>query len=275
VDNAGIALTSVAGNEATVRLNGDGTLTYSDPAGVFAGLGPGQTVTDSFTYLAQDGEGGFARATVTVTVTGVATGGEDDEPAFPPSFNLWRLFNTDTGGHFFTFNRIERDVVLEDLSQYRLEPNTFEVIAPSRAAGDSEGTEPGSSGGEAGTGVLASDKDGEVEAVYRFFNTETGGHFYTLSEAERDFVIDTLPSYRFEGVGFGAYNDPDDRSGLVPVFRFFNTETGGHFYTASEEERDFVLEELPSYRFEDIGFYALPEQTSSGRAVDFGGDALM
>lgn len=53
-----------------VRINADGTLTY-DPNGEFAGLSEGQTATDRFTYTINDGQGGEATATVTVTIHGV------------------------------------------------------------------------------------------------------------------------------------------------------------------------------------------------------------
>ena len=41
-----------------------------------------------------------------------------------------------------------------------------------------------------------------------------------------------------------------------PVFRFFNTATGAHFYTPSAQERSAILRTLPTYREEGIGFYA-------------------
>ncbi|MBV8945956.1 MAG: cadherin-like domain-containing protein [Solirubrobacterales bacterium] len=56
---------------AAVKLGEDGSFTY-DPAGAAAlqGLSHGQSVTDTFTYRATDRRGGFATATVTITVTG-------------------------------------------------------------------------------------------------------------------------------------------------------------------------------------------------------------
>jgi hypothetical protein len=69
--------------------------------------------------------------------------------------------------------------------------------------------------------------------VYRFFNTQTGVHFYTDDEAERDHVIATWPQFAFEGVAFHAFRrDP----GTVAVRRYFNTATGTHFYTTSADE---------------------------------------
>jgi len=93
--------------------------------------------------------------------------------------------------------------------------------------------------------------------LYRFFNTVAGGHFYTPSEEERDFVINNLSQYNFEGAAFQAAQPEEVNT--TPVYRFFNTVAGGHFYTPSEEERDAVINNLPQYNYEGIGFYAYEE----------------
>ena len=35
--------------------------------------------------------------------------------------------------------------------------------------------------------------------VYRFYNTRTGTHFYTISQSERDTVLNNYPQYAYEG----------------------------------------------------------------------------
>ena len=44
--------------------------------------------------------------------------------------------------------------------------------------------------------------------MYRFFNNNAGGHFYTISEAERNGVIQNYDWFRYEGIGFYAYPPP-------------------------------------------------------------------
>ena len=44
------------------------------------------------------------------------------------------------------------------------------------------------------------------EPVHRFFNVETGGHLFTIFQAERDVLME-LSSFRYEGIGFYAYED--------------------------------------------------------------------
>src|SRR6187549_3261210 len=63
------------------------------------------------------------------------------------------------------------------------------------------------------------------EAVYRFYNRDTGTHFYTVSLVERDSVIRAFPQFAYEGATFAA---PSAMAGTVPVFRFYNTKTGTH-----------------------------------------------
>jgi V8-like Glu-specific endopeptidase len=94
--------------------------------------------------------------------------------------------------------------------------------------------------------------------VYRFFNTVAGGHFFTVSETERDNVLANYRQFRYEGTGFFAY--AQQVSGSVPVYRFFNTVAGGHFFTVSETERDYVINNLKQFIYEGVRFYAFTTQ---------------
>lgn len=49
---------------------------------------------------------------------------------------------------------------------------------------------------------------------------------------------------------------PTSASSLVPIYRFINTRTASHFYTASLEERNNVIASLPWLQYEGIAFYA-------------------
>jgi hypothetical protein len=63
------AVQAVSAQGAIVTLSG-GQVSY-DPGTIFAGLGNGQTATDSFTYTITDAAGLTSTATATVTITGV------------------------------------------------------------------------------------------------------------------------------------------------------------------------------------------------------------
>ena len=103
---------------------------------------------------------------------------------------------------------------------------------------------------------------GQGDIVYRFFETSGQTQFYTTSEVERDSVIANLPNYEYEGESFIGAPNPgnNDVAGVTPVYRLFNTSTGVHLYTASEVERDFVVENLSNYVPEGISYYGYESQ---------------
>lgn len=88
--------------------------------------------------------------------------------------------------------------------------------------------------------------------VYRFFNNDTGVHFYTANEVERDAVED-LSNFNSEGASYEGV-DPLT-GGALPVYRFLNEDTGVHLYTISEVERD-ATENLDNFSFEGEAFFA-------------------
>ena len=94
--------------------------------------------------------------------------------------------------------------------------------------------------------------------VFRFFRPDIGVHFYTSDVVERDSVLENLPGFEFEGSSFIAAQTPeegeDPLTGVEPVYRFLNNNTGVHVYTTSEIEREAILE-LPNYTSEGIAYY--------------------
>ena len=100
--------------------------------------------------------------------------------------------------------------------------------------------------------------------IYRFFNEATGVHFLTTSIEERDMIITSMPTFRYEGVAFTTSAEPDD--GLA-VFRFFNAETGAHFYTADPNERDLVQTEWPVFQYEGVAFHAYEDGGADRQGV--------
>ncbi|AFY83230.1 CAP domain-containing protein [Oscillatoria acuminata] len=100
---------------------------------------------------------------------------------------------------------------------------------------------------------------GPQQAIYRFFDTLSGTHFYTASELERDNVRNTLPQYRYEGPSFAA---PIPNPATSSIHRFFNTQTGTHFFTISEVERNQVLRDLPQYNYEGVAYHAYMQSES-------------
>lgn len=146
------------------------------------------------------------------------------------SIPAYRFFNTRTGAHFYTTNEAERTDVQNNLSP----PFSFDGPAFSVASAFSPGLSP----------------------VHRFYNSQTGVHFYTISEEERANVVANLPHFRYEGVAYHASQVAG--AGLTPLYRFFVPSKGFHFYTASYSEKVSIEANLSgTYTYEGIGYYVL------------------
>ena len=116
-------------------------------------------------------------------------------------------------------------------------------------------------------GVVVMPPIEEATDAFRFFNTVAQGHFFTTDPAERDFVLNTLPQFTPEGVGFEALPADTEAEGATDVFRFFNTVAQGHFFTTDPAERDFVLSTLPQFSFEGNRFDAFDDQVEGSVPV--------
>lgn len=91
-------------------------------------------------------------------------------------------------------------------------------------------------------------------AVFRFYNTARGVHFYTISVVERD-RVKALPQFRYEGVAF--YAMPAGNTTHLAVHRFLNRTNGTHFYTSSETEKISVEANLRHiYQYEGVAWRA-------------------
>lgn len=90
--------------------------------------------------------------------------------------------------------------------------------------------------------------------IFRFFDTSNGTHFFTASAAERDRTISTRTDLTYEGPGLNA-DTPQTDPNAAPVFRFFDTRSGSHFYTTSTVERDGLVNGQPGFSYEGVAFY--------------------
>ncbi len=100
----------------------------------------------------------------------------------------------------------------------------------------------------------------QVAPVYRFWSPIFMNHFYTISKAEKDYVIATWStSWMYEGIEYYAFAQ-DTVDGLQPVYRFWSDVYHSHFYTISESEKDDVIATWPDvWTYEGTAFYAFPE----------------
>jgi len=140
---------------------------------------------------------------------------------------VYRLYNNNTGTHFYTVDPAERDRAVQKWREFTYEGVGFYAY---------------------GVSGLASD------AVYRFYNTRTNAHFFTISAAEKADVQNKYPWYAYEGISW--YANTAKANGATEMYRFYNTKTATHFYTISKEERDQVIARYPQYSYEGVGYFA-------------------
>jgi hypothetical protein len=96
--------------------------------------------------------------------------------------------------------------------------------------------------------------------VYRFWSPVLLSHFYTISEREKDKLIDLYPDvWTFEGIAFFAFTADLRPAETAPMYRLWNSQTGCHRYTFSETERDELINNFPDiWIYEEIAWYAYP-----------------
>ena len=131
---------------------------------------------------------------------------------------MYRLYNPNSGEHFYTANRGERDATVA--AGWNYEGHGWNAPVTSNTP------------------------------VYRLYNANVGDHHYTPSKNERD----TLLKIGWKDEGIGWYSD--DAKG-VPLYRQYNPNavTGTHNYTTSKSEND-TLASL-GWKPEGIGWYGV------------------
>lgn len=120
--------------------------------------------------------------------------------------------------------------------------------------------EPGSSPNSSDTFITINNSTINSEkargsTVYRFFNPLAGVHFYTADGNESDYVRNNLDNYVYEGESYVTV-DPVTGDSPEEVYRFFNSTTGVHLYTTDENERDYIVDNLNNFVYENVKFHA-------------------
>lgn len=95
--------------------------------------------------------------------------------------------------------------------------------------------------------------------VYRFYNTQTGNHFFTANNDEATTVAGRA-GFSFEGKAF-VRNVFDD-SNSVLVHRFWNDATGTHFYTANASEATDLREAGNGFSYEGVAYRGFSQKTA-------------
>jgi predicted outer membrane repeat protein len=157
---------------------------------------------------------------------------------------VYRFWSALKGKHFYTLSGAERDKLVTEYP----DTWTYEEIAYY---------------------AYYEPMQDNLRPVYRFWSPVLESHFWTISEAEKDWVLKAYPDdWVFEGVAFYAYAAGEQRLSARPVYRFWSDQLGHHFYTISEAEKNLLLENYPTvWAYEGIGWYAFHEAFQPERGV--------
>ncbi|WP_297079333.1 hypothetical protein [uncultured Enterococcus sp.] len=129
---------------------------------------------------------------------------------------MQRLYNPNSGEHFYTKNMVEKNVLIKAGWLYE------------------------------GVGWDAPDSG---QPVYRVYNRNSGDHHYTMNGNEKNLLVSKGWSY--EGIGW--YSDVNK---TVPLYRAYNpnAQAGSHNYTTNQAEQTSLVR--TGWKNEGVGWYA-------------------
>ena len=134
-----------------------------------------------------------------------------------PTHSMYRMYNPNSGEHFYTGSMEERKVL--EAAGWKYEGVGF--------------TFPATTG----------------KPVYRLYDKDnTMEHLYTMDEAEKDMLL--AQGWVLEGVAFNSGREDE-----VPQYRLHNPNAtiGAYHFTASREEKDALI--AAGWEYQGIGFY--------------------
>ncbi len=147
---------------------------------------------------------------------------------------LYRFWSKKNKSHFYTANEEEKNYIIAHYDEYTWK---YEGVANDVFTTQVPNSTP----------------------VYRFWSKKNKGHFYTASEEEKNYVINHYDDYvwKYEGIAYYAYST--QQSNTKPVYRFWSKKNRHHFYTASEDEKNYVISHYDDYvwKYEGMAWYVM------------------
>jgi hypothetical protein len=157
------------------------------------------------------------------------------------NINIYRFWSNTLGAHFYTMSNQEKNYL-----DFNVSKNVwnYEKVAYKALPDNSP--------------------DSEAFPVYRYWSNTLRGHFFTISDDDKNFIAQHYDSntWNLEKIAFKAYiaeaNGSCSKPGTVPVYRFWSDTLGHHFFTASEEEKAYLAANVPErvWRYEHVAFCA-------------------
>ena len=90
--------------------------------------------------------------------------------------------------------------------------------------------------------------------VYRFFDAQSGTQFLTSSVAEINSVFAARPDLKFEGLALAGVAPSTADANSSPVYRFYDSSNGAHFFTANKAEATTLAATRPDMIAEQSSF---------------------
>lgn len=167
-----------------------------------------------------------------MTTVNMSHNGAVTAAQFAPG-TLHKFYQASNGSYFFTASPEEAASVFNGLPNWKYQGPAFYTLGDPKGKGN--------------------------KPVYRFLNKYAKTHFYTILESEKANVIANLSEwYQYEGVAF--FGRTDQPKGYKPVYRFWLAKTASHYFTISENEKEYLIRYAdPEYiAYEGVAWYAAP-----------------
>ncbi|GFH40468.1 hypothetical protein [Pseudolactococcus insecticola] len=146
--------------------------------------------------------------------------------------NMYRVYNPNSGEHFYTASTAERDGLVKAGWKYE------------------------------GLGWIAPGKSDAP--VYRMYNKNAGDHHYTMNAAEKNSLIKA--GWKYEGIGWysSEYAQQNSKSKKeLAVYRAYNpnAKAGSHNYTLNPAEQASLVK--AGWKNENVAWYAMIPNTAT------------
>ena len=152
--------------------------------------------------------------------------------------DVHRFYEYERGFHLYTSDFNEIDYIKRKRSigelAYNYEAEKYQVLADNKD-------------------MLTGEEIEEVVPVYRFFNTDTGSHLYTMNEVEKNYIQDELGNYNFEGIKYYAFESEPENMNTIPVYRMLNTQSGSHLFSSDLNEINHIKQNHYHFAMENNG----------------------
>ena len=193
--------------------------------------------TETITITIEDVDGNLGTQDNQTATVNILDNDRNPEPNLVLT-EVHRFFQYEKGFHFYSANTDEIDYVRENSESgelaYSYEAQKYKVLTDD-------------------VDFLTGEPIQGVEPIYRFFNTETGAHLYTMNEEEKEYIQDNLFNYNFEGIKYYAFEIEPENVETIPVYRMLNTQSGAHLFSSNTDEVEYIEENLPHFLMENEG----------------------